>query len=168
MQVQRRVFYSFYFKHDVWRAATVRRIGDVAGNPQESDSRWEVVQKGGDSATRAWIDEQMLGMACLVVLIGRATAQRRWVVYEISKAWELGKGVLGIYVHHLLDASGEQSPKGASPFAGIIIDGVDLATAIDTYDPPYSTSDAAYEYISTRLASWVEEAIDSRASMEPH
>src|SRR3954454_8975504 len=154
----RAVFYSFHFGHDVSRAASIRKIGDVAGNPQESDSRWEVVQQGGDSAIQEWIDEQMLGMSCLVVLIGETTARRRWVTYEIQRAWQLGKGVVGVHVHGLADARGRQSDKGASPFVGLTVDGVDLSSVVETYDPPYSNSEAAYSYIATRMASWVEEA----------
>lgn len=39
----------------------------------------------------------------MVVLIGEDTAKRKWVKYEIKKAWNEGKGVLGIYIHNLKD-----------------------------------------------------------------
>ncbi len=155
----RTVFYSFYFERDVWRAARLRRIGEVAGNPQEPDSRWAVVQRGGDEAVRDWIDEQMAGMSCLVVLIGDSTAGRRWVDYEIRKSWELGKGILGVHVHNVADLAGQLTTRGTSPFAGIVIDGVRLADTVKTYDPPGTTSDEVYTHIATHLAGWVEEAI---------
>ena len=43
----RRVFYSFHYKNDNWRAATVRSIGTVEGNKPASDNDWETVKKGG-------------------------------------------------------------------------------------------------------------------------
>lgn len=161
----RRVFYSFYFRDDVHRAARVRAIGEVAGNPQESDSRWEQVKQGGDDAIQAWIDEQMTDMSCLIVLIGCSTAGRRWVSYEIGKAWQLRKGILGIHVHRLLDAEGKPTAKGADPFAGIVFDGIDLTQVVKTYDPPHLDADDVYDYIGANLASWVEKAIESASSL---
>lgn len=157
----RTVFYSFYFKRDVSRAARIRKIGDVAGNPQEPDSRWEVVQRGGDAAVSAWIDEQMAGMSCLIVLIGAETVGRRWVEYEIRKSWALGKGILGIHVHRVADADGRQTAKGANPFTTLTLDGVNLADALPTYDPPGDTSDEVFDHIAANLPSWVEHAIAS-------
>lgn len=37
-------------------------------------------------------------VSCLVVLIGSTTSTRKWVKYEIQKAYELNKGIVGIYV----------------------------------------------------------------------
>ena len=51
----RRVFYSFHYKNDNWRAATVRNIGVVEGNSPASDNDWETVKKGGDAAIKRWI-----------------------------------------------------------------------------------------------------------------
>lgn len=154
-----RVFYSFYFKRDVWRAARVRRIGDVAGNPQEPDSRWEVVRRGGDPAIRDWIDEQMAGMDCLIVLIGAETAGRVWVDYEIRKSWALGKGIIGIHVHRIADVDGRQTVKGPNPFDDIEIDGVRLSEVVATYDPVGEVSDEVYHRIEANLAGWVADAI---------
>ena len=60
----------------------------------------------------------MKGKSCLVVLIGTSTAGRRWVNHEITKAWNDGKGVLGIYIHNLKNLAGQQSLKGSNPFTG--------------------------------------------------
>jgi hypothetical protein len=155
----RTVFYSFHFKRDVARAARIRRIGDVEGNPQEPDSRWAVVQRGGDPAISAWIDEQMAGMSCLIVLIGAETADRRWVEYEIRRSWALNKGILGVYVHRLVDADGLQSEKGINPFADLVIDGARISDVVPAYDPPVETSDEVFAYIATHMADWVEHAI---------
>lgn len=155
----RTVFYSFHFKRDVARAARIRRIGDLAGNPQEPDSRWAVVQRGGDPAISAWIDEQMVGMSCLIVLIGAETASRRWVEYEIRRSWALNKGILGVYVHRIADADGRQSVKGVSPFADLVIDGARMSDVLPAYDPPVGTSEEAFSYIATHMADWVEHAI---------
>jgi hypothetical protein len=58
-----------------------------------------------------------------VVLIGPATAGRKWINYEINKAWTDNKGVVGIHIHNLKDRFGNQSAKGANPFHMFMIDG---------------------------------------------
>ena len=104
----------------------------------------------------------MTGRSCVVVLIGSQTADRKWVKYEIETAWKSGKGLLGVYVHNLMDQERKQSPKGVNPFYRVVVDGRRLSTVVATYDPPYQRSNTVYEYISKNLAPWVERAIDNR------
>ena len=44
----RRVFYSFHYSPDNWRAAMVRNIGSIEGNRPAADNGWEAVKPGGD------------------------------------------------------------------------------------------------------------------------
>jgi hypothetical protein len=112
----RRVFYSFHYVPDNWRASQVRNIGVVEGNVPASDNDWETIKKGGDKAIQNWIDNQLNGRSCAIVLIGQNTAGRKWINYEIKKSWEDGKGLLGIYIHRLKDRNGLQSSQGSNPF----------------------------------------------------
>ena len=84
----RRVFYTFRYKYDNWRVQQVKQMGVLEGQPLLSSNQWEKVKGGGDAQVRKWIDQQMSGTSCLVVLIGSATAGRKWVRYEIKKAWD--------------------------------------------------------------------------------
>lgn len=158
----RKVFFSFHYKPDNWRASQVRNMGVVEGNQAVSDNDWESVTKGGDSAIETWIDEQMKGKSCVVVLIGSETAGRKWIKHEIKKAWEAKKGVVGIYVHNLKNKDSEQSTKGSNPFDGITIDGKKLSDTVKAYDPPYSTSTNVYDHIKSNIDGWVEKAIEIR------
>ena len=97
----RRVFYSFHYKPDNWRAAQVRNMGVIEGNPPCSDNDWESIKKGSDAAIKKWISDQMSGKSCIVVLIGSDTTGRKWINHEIIKGWNDGKGVVGIYIHNL-------------------------------------------------------------------
>ena len=117
----RKVMYSFHYKPDAWRAAQVRNAGIVEGNQPAADNDWEAIKKGGDSAIKAWIDGQLVGKSCVVVLIGTGTASRRYVKYEIEKGWNSSKGVVGIYIHNLKDSAGYQATKGANPFSSFTI-----------------------------------------------
>lgn len=158
----RKSFFSFHYVPDNWRASQVRNIGALEGNVPVSDNDWEKVTKGGDAAIKKWIDDQMTGRSCVVVLIGTNTAGRKWINYEIKKAWEDGKGVVGVYIHGLKDKDEKQSTKGANPFLGITASGVALGSIVIAHDPPYSTSTYVYDHIKQNLAKWVEDAIALR------
>ena len=160
--VKRRVFFSFHYKPDNWRAAQVRNMGLVEGNAPASDNDWESVTRGGDAAIRKWIDSQMSGKSCVVVLIGSNTSGRKWITYEIQKAWSDGKGLLGIHVHNLKDVNGNQSGKGANPFYSLSVYGSRLSSIVRTYDPSYKLSTNVYAHIEDNIADWIEEAIRIR------
>lgn len=160
----RKVFYSFHYKVDSWRTSQVRNIGAVEGNKAASDNDWESITKGGDAAIQKWIDDQLNGRSCTIVLIGKDTADRKWIDYEIKKTWSGKKGLLGIYVHNLKDSSGQQTTKGANPFNGFTLDNgaKQLASIVKAYDPPYTDSKQVYDYISKNIEAWIEEAIRIR------
>src|SRR4051794_39323076 len=108
----RRAFFSFHHVPDNWRASQVRNVGVVEGNSPVSDNDWHTITSKGDDGIKAWISGQMTGTSCAIVLIGSATAGRKWINYEIKKAWRDGKGLLGIYIDYLKDVKGYQSFKG--------------------------------------------------------
>ena len=70
----RKVFYSFHYVPDNWRAAQIRQAGVLEGNQPVSDNDWEEVTDGGNAAIQKWIDSQFIGKSCAVVLIGSNTA----------------------------------------------------------------------------------------------
>lgn len=160
----REVFYSFHYKPDNWRAAQVRSMGAIEGNEPTSDNDWEAVTQGGDAAIEKWIDGQMAGKSCAVILVGTNTANRKWINREIVKAWDASKGVLGIYIHNLKGSDQNQSMKGANPFDFITLGttGAKLSTVVKAYDPPFSDSTQVYAYIKNNLSAWVETAITIR------
>ena len=160
----RRAFYSFHYKPDCWRASQVRNMGVIEGNRPCSDNDWESITSAGDEAIKKWIAEQMEGKSCAIVLIGAATAGRKWINHEIIKAWNDKRGVLGIYIHRLLNTDKQQSTKGANPFDSVTHgpSGKKLSSVVKAYDPPYTSSTDAYNYISQKLEAWVEEAITIR------
>jgi len=160
----RRVFYSFHYKPDCTRAARVRNMGVVEGNKPASDNDWEEITSGGDRAIKKWIDDQLDGKSCNVVLIGENTAGRKWIKYEIETAWNTKKGLVGVYIHKLKDLDGNQSSKGSNPFEDFTIGEKkkQMSSVVKAYNPPYSDSKDVYNYISENLADWIEEAIEIR------
>lgn len=162
MATKRRVFYSFHFDQDSCRTAEVRNMGVLEGNRPASDNDWETIKREGDTAIKEWIDDQLNGTTCTVVLIGRKTARRKWVKYEIERSWELKKGIVGIRIHKLQDMKRKKSMRGRNPFRGIRVNQKSLSKVVKTYDPPHLTSKGVYNYIKTNMAGWIEEAIEIR------
>jgi hypothetical protein len=158
----RRAFYSFHYKPDNWRASQVRNMGVIEGNKPASDNDWETVTKNGETAIQRWIDGQLDGKSVAIVLIGTNTAGRKWINYEINKAWDDNKGVLGIYIHNLKNKDGDQSSKGSNPFDYITVNGKSMSNIVETYDPPFLTSTYVYDNIKENLADWIESAITIR------
>ncbi|HSH87201.1 MAG TPA: TIR domain-containing protein [Methylophilus sp.] len=159
----RRVFYSFDYQRDSWRASMVRNIGMVLGNQAAIDNAWEEVYKSEDSAIRRWIKKQLNGRSCTIVLIGAETARSKWVRYEIEQTLLSGKGLLGIRIHKLLDQKQQEDMAGPDPFEGLSMpDGRLVTDVIHTYDPPGETSKEVYAHISEHIESWIEIAIAER------
>lgn len=159
---KRRVFYSFHFENDVMRVQQVRNMGALEGNEPVSVNDWEEVKKKGDDSIKKWIEDTMVGRSCVVVLVGEETAQRKWCKYEIEKAWQDGKGLLGIYIHNLNCPNNGKSKKGPNPFEQFEIDdGAKMSTIVKCHNP--SSADA-YNDIKENIEAWIEDAIESRKS----
>jgi hypothetical protein len=151
----RRVFFSFHHAGDVWRAGQVRNSWVTQDRESAGfwdAAAWEEVQKKGDAAIHKWIDDQMVGTSVTVVLIGSKTSQRPHVLYEISQSHILKKGMLGVYVHDMKDASGNTTAAGANPFTQLTFkDSSGNVVTYPTYD--WVTGDGR-----TNLGAWIEAA----------
>jgi hypothetical protein len=164
---KRQIFYSFHYDNDVFRVQQIRNIGALEENKPVSSNEWETVKRGGDNAIKRWIDDNLKNRSCVVVLVGQDTSKRRWVDYEIRKAWDDGKGVVGIYIHDLVDPRYSSQPpmygrshRGANPFETIALtNGTKLSSRVKCYSPP---SEGTYKYIAANIESWIEEAINNR------
>lgn len=161
---KRQVFFSFEYNKDVWRAAQVRNMGKVSNESTFSDNDWEEVKSKSDTAIKKWINEQMAKRSCIVVLIGKTTSSRKWVKYEIEKAYELNKGIVGINIHKLKDKEGKQTDQGANPFYSIYTnDGERLSKYVTCFDSVYKSSQYVYDDIKDHIEDLIEDAISNKA-----
>jgi hypothetical protein len=115
----RRVFFSFHYEGDIWRANQVRNANvvvgpDVAGFFDHSE--YEEAKKQGDDGIRKMIRRHLENTTVTVVLIGNQTAFRPWVKFEIEESIKRKNGFLGIYIHHLKDKDGNTSLRGPKPY----------------------------------------------------
>lgn len=114
----RRVFFSFHFEKDIWRANQVRNANvvvgpDVAGFLDHSE--YEDAKNKGDDAVARLILKHLENTTVTVVLIGAESATRPWVRYEIDQSIARKNGLLGIHIHHLKDQSEHTSLRGPKP-----------------------------------------------------
>ena len=160
---KRQVFFSFHFDNDSWRAGQVKNMGKVSDSSTFSANDWEEVKEKSDEKIKQWIDEQMQMRSCLVVLIGKNTANRKWVKYEIEKAYELNKGIVGVYINKLKNVLGEQDSEGDNPF-DFKIAGVKLSDYVKCFKSGYSMSQNVYSDIEDNLQELIEYGIDNKPS----
>jgi hypothetical protein len=156
---KRKIFYSFHFDNDVMRVQQVRNMGVIEGNEAVSPNTWEEVKRKGSTSIEKWIDENMKGRSCVVVLIGKETHKRPWVKYEIQKAWKEGKGLFGIHVHNLNCPNTGSCSKGINPFDQFEFTQGGKVLVPKVYDP---AANNAYNEVKANLSKWVETAIVQR------
>jgi hypothetical protein len=116
--VARRVFFSFHFDRDIWRANQVRNCNvvhgvEVAGYFDHSE--YQDAKQRGDSAIRDMIDRHLSGTSVTVVLIGAETAYRPWVKYEVEQSIKRDNALVGIQISHLKNVYGLTDTQGPAP-----------------------------------------------------
>lgn len=156
----RRVFFSFHYERDAWRAGQVRNSNVIKDKSIETSdfidsAKWEEVKRGGDDAIKRWIETQLNGTSVTVVLIGAKTSERKWIKYEINESLKKGNGLLGIRIHSIKDQNQQTDSIGTNPFDNLYFnrDGrkVYLSEIYQTYD---WVNDNGRE----NLGNWIEKA----------
>ncbi len=175
--MKRHVFYSFHYQKDYWRVNQIRNIGAIESNLIATANAWEEIKRSGRCAIKKWIDDNLLGKSCLIVLIGEETADRDWVLYEIEAAWNRGMGVLGIYIEDLKDREGNFSKRGKCPFNKFEFKEfsfIPFISCVQILDPKefkaeyISTKlcgDSSFNIISNNLSNYIEKAIEKRKGL---
>lgn len=149
------VFYSFHFQPDVFRVQQIRNMGVIAGDEPVNANEWETI-KATPSGVEKWIDANMKGKDAVVVLIGAETASRPWVKYEIKRAWETGKAILGIRIHNLKNIDGKLGSVGGNPFSAITFRLTGGTVVVPhVFDPKASD---AYNDIEDSIHGWISKA----------
>lgn len=104
----RKIFFSFKYD-DVQRAMNVRNSNVVTGISKSGfidKADFEKVERQGDKAIKAWIDDQLEGTTVTVILVGANTGKSKWVKYEIEQSIVRGNGILTIDISKIADLRG--------------------------------------------------------------
>jgi len=152
----RKSFTSFHYQNDYWRVQQVLQMGAIEGTETMPAQNWESIKAKGDAAVEAWIDKEMAYKAAVVVLVGSQTASRKFVKYEIRRAWSIQKPLLGIRIHGLKDSSQKTSTPGTNPFTqfGFTSGSKTFADYVPLFEPSGSTSTDVYADIKKNLETW--------------
>ena len=116
----RRVFFSFHYERDVWRAGVVRNswvTQERSASGFFDASIWEEARTKGDAAVHALIDASLQNTSVTAVLIGQETASRPYVKYEIEQSILRGNGLLGVRVEKIKNSGGVLDEAGSNPLA---------------------------------------------------
>lgn len=155
----RRVFFSFHYARDSWRVAQVRNSWVIGrkgeASPFLDKAEWEKIKRRGKQAVQAWIEEQLRGTSVTIVLIGRETANREWVQYEIRRSHEDKKGMFGVYIHRILDQNGRPDLQGPNPFDRYFTEVGGKRIRLSDIYPVY---DWVLDDGRTNLPYWIEAA----------
>jgi hypothetical protein len=153
------VFYSFYYDRDAWRVQQIINMGSVEGQTVLNSQAWEEIKRKGDKAVEAWIDEQMKYKNAVVVLVGAKTDTRPWVQYEIKKAWNDRRPLVGIRIHGLADKDRKTDVSGGNPFAKVkLSSGGTVADHVPLFSPGGTDSTAVHANIRQNVKDWVNAA----------
>jgi hypothetical protein len=155
----RRVFFSYHFDQDAWRANQVRKswvtkpTRNAAGFFDAADQ--EEVKRSTDEAIKRWIDSQLRNTSVTAVLIGEETASREYVQYEIERSFARGNALLGIQIHEMKDREGRTSYQGDNPLGDYVVETdsgrVRLSEIYPTYDWDWDDG-------QQNTAGWIKEA----------
>lgn len=153
------VFFSFHFARDIIRVQKVANIGALEGQALNRQN-WEKVKRQGNTAIENYIDQEMAYKRAVVVLIGKETASRPWVQYEIKKAWAAKKPLVGIYINGLKDFQDNTDSPGPNPFQqfGFNDSSKTYADFVPAYKPVGTTSQEIYSNISQNINGWIDSA----------
>jgi hypothetical protein len=103
---------------------------------------------------KQWIDNQLYGSSVTVVLIGAETCQRKFVRYEVEKSFYDGKGVLGIFIHHMKNEKGLTDNHGYVNLADIFSDPYKR----QLFNYRFRTYDWILENGRFNIGEWIERA----------
>jgi len=155
----RRVFFSFHFERDHWRAGQVRNSWVTRPDRQSAGFwdavKWEAIKKQGDAAIKQWIRTHMKGTSVTVVLVGAETYSRKYVKYEIDQSLSQGNGLLAVRIHKLKDKNGYTDSRGPNPFDRLSVQVNNEKTLLSSL---YSTYDWLDDDGYAKLGIWVEKA----------
>ena len=155
--MSRSSFVSFHYKNDYWRVQQILRMGSIEGQEVLSAQNWESVKAKGDKAVQDWIDKEMAYKGAVVVLIGSGTSSRKFVKYEIQKAWASKKPLVGIRIHGLKNNDQQTSVAGTNPFSqfGFADSAKTYADYVPVYTPSGSDSTQVYANIKANIETWI-------------
>ena len=153
-----------YQPKDSFRATKIKKMKNFEQSVVFAEEDWPTVANHSETEIQEWVDQQVEDSDCLVVLIGEETAKKQWMNYSIKRAYELNKGIVGIFVHRLLDEEGDPSERGDDPFHYLDLNGIKFSRFIQRFESKHVTERYVYHDIRRNLPQLIERALENPPS----
>jgi hypothetical protein len=153
----RRVFFSFNYERDFWRASIVR---DSWAGPEKQavgfweKTLWEEAHKRGDEIVKKMILKELENTSVTAVLIGADTGNNPWVNLAIIESYKRNHGLLGVYIDKITDSKGNTEKHGDNPFDYIYINNPD--GTVTHFSKLYLTYDYMDQNGFLDFGKWIE------------
>src|SRR5690554_3582041 len=122
MSVKHNIFISHYGLDDDHVQSLKSRLKDSGydvRNYSIDSTKHNNQKKPTDKEVREIIDTRIKNSGTFICLIGPETHKRKWVNYEIRKAYLEGKRIIGVYVHGCKDSV--ELPETYKKYGGPLI-----------------------------------------------
>ena len=154
----RKVFFSFHYERDCRRIQQVRNSWvirkEAEAQPFYDKAEFEEAKRRAGGIEK-WIEEQLKGTSVTVVLFGAETYNRPWVLHEIKRSYELGKGLLAIDIHRVKDPQLGPDVQGKNPLDYWHIEAHGKKMPFSAFYPTYDwVRDDGFH----NIADWIEAA----------
>ena len=114
----RRTFFSFHYKPDVQRAQIARNSWVTRERVDAGffdSSAFEKAERTNDDTLKAFLINAMHGSSVVCALVGKETASRRWVRYEIQRGIWDERGILAVRIHTISHFTTGTTTAGPNP-----------------------------------------------------
>jgi hypothetical protein len=122
-------------------------------------SLWEKSKLRGEVALKKLIDEGLAGSSVTAILIGKETAGRKWVDYEIKESHRRGNGIIGVYINKIKSTDGTTDPRGLNPLEN-------WTTTKNGVKVPFTSIYSTYDWVDddgfNDFGKWVEAAAKAK------
>ena len=152
-----RVFLSFDYSEDLWRASVVRNRW-IADPARATGGFWDPSFQDtprNRADLERFVDEQIDATDVTAVLIGARTATCPHVLYAIRRSAELGRGLVGIYIDQCKNRYGSAAIRGPNPFDRVMIERAGRAEPLSDSVPTY---DWVVDNGFANLPDWIDDA----------
>jgi MTH538 TIR-like domain (DUF1863) len=116
--VARRTFFSFHYIADVQRAEIVKNSWVTQDRKDAgffNSSAFEKAERTNPDTLKTFLNREMEGASVVCVLVGKDTASRRWVSYEIQRGIWDQRGILAVRIHTISHFTKGTTIAGSNP-----------------------------------------------------
>jgi len=166
----RRTFFSFHYKPDVQRAQIVKNSWITREREDAGffdSSAFEKAERTNDDTLKTFLVNAMHGSSVVCVLVGKETADRRWVRYEIQRGIWDERGVLAVRIHTISHFTTGTTTAGPNPLdlLGVFVESSGQDKFVRLIERASSTAKWSYSSDFTKvLPKWAYGSIPSAGS----